>query len=230
MSPLDLSKRPYRHSYSSLKLFKTCPLAYAYAYIEKIPMESTGAMDRGTRLHKLCEDYLNSKDPTFQCPHDIRRIGLKVYQLKAKGAKAEETWLLDADWNPTDDQNRAKIKAVIDVHWMDKDVLRLHDYKSGRPYVDHDAQLELYSLIGLRRFPDAKRVESSALYIDSGAEGSQRSVLREMFAHYSRGWVELIGRVDGEVEFAPTAGPHCERCSYRGSAGGPCQHEYRKGE
>lgn len=228
MSPLvDLRKRPTRHSYSSIKTFKECPAKYAYSYIAKIPMVTTGAMDRGTRLHKLCEDYLMDKGPEVACPYDIRRIGLRIYNLRTHGAKAEETWLLDRNWEPTDNPDEAKIKAIVDVHWLDKDVLRLHDYKSGRPYADHDDQLELYSLIGLRRFPAVRRVESSALYIDSGAEGSQRSILREMFPHYAKRWVEVIGRLDDEVRFEPTAGNHCGRCAYRSSAGGPCLAEQR---
>ena len=222
---VDLNKRPTRHSYSSIKLFKMCPAAYAYSYIAKIPMESTGAMDRGTRLHKLCEDYLNA--PDAQCPYDIRKIGIRIFNLRAHGAKAEETWLLDRNWQPTDNPDEANLKAIIDVHWLDNGVLRLHDYKSGRPYADHDDQLELYSLIGLRRFPTVRRVESSALYIDSGAEGSQRSILHEMFPHYAKRWVEVIGRLDDEVRFEPTAGNHCGRCSYGMSKGGPCMSEQR---
>jgi RecB family exonuclease len=90
----DLTKRPYRHSYSSLKMFKQCPARYAYAHIAKLPQQSSGAMDRGTRLHGLCEDYM--KAPNSTCPYDIRKIGVKIYQLRQKGAVAEETWLLDA--------------------------------------------------------------------------------------------------------------------------------------
>jgi hypothetical protein len=184
-------------------------------------------MDRGTRLHKLCEDYLTDKGPEVAAPYDIRKIALTVYQLKQKGAKAEQTWLLDRNWEPTQIEEEAKIKAIVDFHWLDKDVLRLHDYKSGRPYPDHDDQLEFYALVGLRRYPAVRRVESSALYIDSGAEGSQRSILREMFSHYSKRWVQLVERLDDEVRFEPTPGNHCSRCHYGSSKGGPCLYEQR---
>ena len=218
---LDLTTRPYRHSYSSLKMFKQCPAMYAYAHIMKLKQESTGAMDRGTRLHKLCEDYM--KAPDAACPYDIRKIGLKIFQLREKGAKAEETWLLDKDWNPTDDPASAKIKAIVDVHVPLKDnVLVLHDYKSGRVYDEHNHQLEFYGLIGLRRFPDAKRVEASAIYIDSGGESPRRSILREMFPHYARPWQNLIEQLDSERQFVPTPNANCKRCAFRSDQGGPC--------
>src|SRR5678816_184130 len=63
VSPFKGMARPTRHSYSSLKMFKECPAKYGYSYIMKLPSPSTGAMDRGTRLHKLCEDYLLHDGP-----------------------------------------------------------------------------------------------------------------------------------------------------------------------
>ena len=222
MMLFDLTKRPTRHSYSSLKLFKQCPAAYGYSYIQKLPSESTGPMDRGTRLHKLAEDYMRASDTP--CPYDIRKIGLTIYQLRQKGAVPEQTWLVDKDWEPTDDESQARLKAIIDVHIPPTgNVLYLHDYKSGREYAEHADQLELYSLIGLRRYPDVVRAEASAIYIDSGHEGPARSILRESFPHYVRRWTELMDRVDDESGFAPTAGGHCGRCPYSSNAGGPCE-------
>jgi hypothetical protein len=217
-----LNKRPTRHSYSSLKLFKQCPAAYKYSYMQRIPSPSTGAMDRGTRLHKLAEDYMKSTD--MPCPYDIKKIGLKIYQLREKGAVAEETWLLDKDWEPTDDESKARLKAIVDVHIPPRttNVLVLHDYKSGREYPEHADQLELYALTGLRRYPSVVRAEASAIYIDAGTTGPSRSILREMFPKLSRRWTELMDRVDDENAFMPTAGGHCRRCSYRSDNGGPC--------
>jgi len=222
---MDTSSRPTRHSFSSIKLYQKCPYAYACRYILNLPEETSAAMDRGTRLHKLAEDYLLGN--ISQCPYDLKKVGMRIFWMQQRKAKPEETWLLDADWKPTDNPKVAKIKAIIDVHYTDNGVLYLHDYKSGRAYPDHADQLELYSLIGLQRYPDAKRVESSAIYIDSGNEGFTRSILPAMFSHYQKRWVEVLRRLDSEEEFGPSAGTHCLRCAYGASKGGPCHAEQR---
>lgn len=221
MSPLfDLSKRPTRHSYSSIKLWMECPAAYGYSYIQKMPNPPSAAMMRGTRLHKLAEDYMNN--PNLPVPYDIKRIGLKVYQLRDQGAVAERTWLLGKDWEPVDNQDNAKIKAIVDVHRFIGRVLFLHDYKSGREYPSHADQLEFYATVGLCKFPDAQRAESSAIYIDTGREGQSRSIIREMLPYYRTKWGDIIARMDDDVAFLPTAGGHCGRCNYASKNGGPC--------
>jgi len=207
-----------RHSYSSLSTYKECPAKYSYRYVEKLPDVPSAAMTRGTRLHKLCEDYLAGGP----CPYDLKRIGLKIFQMRDRGAVSEQTWLLDHDWEPTPHPGEAMLKAVIDVHYIDHDVLRIHDYKSGREYPEHQAQLELYSLIGLQRFPLARRAEASAIYIDSGNEGSAVSIIRAMLPKLRERWDGLIARVGNDGEFLPTPGGHCKRCSFRSDGGGPC--------
>jgi len=212
--------RPTRHSYSSLRTYKECPAKYAYSYIDRIPSPPSAAMDRGSRLHKLCEDYLGGGLPS--CPYDIRRIGVKIFQMRGKGALPEQTWLLDKDWYATENPGDAMLKAIIDVHYMDSGVLKIHDYKSGREYPEHQDQLELYALIGLQRFPLTGRVEASAIYIDTGIEGQPRSIIRPMLPKLRQRWDGLIARVGADGEFLPTPGGHCRRCHYRSDAGGEC--------
>jgi len=217
---MDLTQRPTRHSYSSISKYRECPAAYAYRYILKLPDQPTAAMMRGTRLHKLAEDYMDNADQPV--PYDIKRVGLKLYQLREQGAKAEATWYVDRDWNPVAEDKDAMLVAIIDVHYVSNDTLKLHDYKSGREYTSHADQLELYSTVGLRIYPDAKRVESSAIYFDSGHEGAQRSIIRDMVPYYIDKWGGFIARIDRDEEFLPTAGSHCKRCVYASSNGGPC--------
>lgn len=218
---MNLTSRPTRHSYSSIKKYLECPRAYFHSYIERRPDAPTAPMMRGTRLHKLAEDYMNA-GPEVPVPYDVKKIGLKLYQLREQRAAAEDVWLLDHHWIPVENQEVAKIKAVIDVHRMDKDVLHLHDYKSGREYPSHADQLELYAAIGLCKYPNAKRAESSAIYIDSGREGAQRSIIREMLPYFRDKWGGYITRMDNDTAFAPTAGSYCGRCNHSSKNGGPC--------
>jgi len=222
----DLHRRPTRHSYSAVKRYKECPTAYALSYIQRMPDEPTAPMMRGTRLHKLAEDYMGASFDT-PVPYDIKKIGLKLYQLREHGALPEAVWMVDRYWRPTEDKEAARLKAIVDVHWLDKTILRLHDYKSGRPYADHDAQLDLYSVLGLLRYPDVQRAEASAIYIDSGNEGACRSTIREMLPHKIRLWTAELDRIDDDGKFLPTPGGHCKRCRFGVSKGGPCDAEQR---
>jgi PD-(D/E)XK nuclease superfamily len=210
-----------RLSYSSISKYKECPAAFKYAYIDKLPMVENAAMLRGSRLHKLAEDYMNA-DFSVPVPYDIRRIGMSLYKMRQEHYSAEAKWLIDADWKPVKDESEAKLKAIIDIHKVDGDVLRIHDYKSGREYPSHRDQLELYAAIGLHIYPNAKRAESSAIYIDTGHEGFQRSIIREMLPHILQRWNGDITRIENDTDFNPTVGGHCERCSYNSKNGGPC--------
>jgi hypothetical protein len=220
MNLFDLTKRPTRHSYSSIKKYQECPAAYGYSYIQKLPDEPSAAMMRGTRLHKLAEDYMNNTN--MPVPYDIKKVGLKIFQLRELGAKAEQVWLLDSDWNRVEHQDNAKIKAIVDVHRLTGDLLKLHDYKSGREYPSHADQLEFYATVGLFHTPSAKRAEASAIYFDTGHEGATRSIIRDMLPFYREKWGTYIDTMDNDRSFGATAGSHCNRCAYSSKNGGPC--------
>lgn len=222
----DFSKqaKPTRHSYSSISKYKECPRRYAYQYLVGLKEPSTAAMDRGTRLHKLCEEYVGDKSKQMACPYDLKRIGLKLYNLRDKGAIPEQEWYVTRDWEPCGKAHPlAWIKAVVDVHYVqDQEILRLHDYKSGREYPSHADQLELYSTLGLLQYPTTRRAVASAVYIDSGLESRERSIIRDMLPAITRKWGGVIERMEGDAAFLPTAGAHCGRCPHASNNGGPC--------
>lgn len=225
---LDLDLRPRRHSYSAISKYKECPAAYAYRYILKRPEVSTAAMDRGTRLHALCEEYVKNKSAYVAPPYDLRRIALKLYSLRDKGAIAEQEWYVNRNWEPCEkDDPNCWIKAIVDVHHVTQETLYLHDYKSGREYPSHADQLELYAAMGLRRYAAAKRSVASPLYIDSGLEGRQRSLIRDMLPKITSKWGADIGRMEGDAAFRPTPGSHCGRCSFASNKGGEC-HAWKR--
>jgi hypothetical protein len=222
---IDLSKRPKRHSYSAIARYKECPARYAYGYIMKLPDPPSAAMARGTRLHGLAESYMLDKKREVPVHFELRKIGLELFRMRELGAIAEQTWMVNKDWEPTDDPEKAHVKAIIDVHYLTEDggVLHCHDYKSGRAYPSHSDQLELYSILGLLRYPNAHRAESGAIYIDSGTTGADGSILRQMLPTLVRRWDADIGRMEDDVEFVPTPGSHCKWCAYASRTGGPCQ-------
>ena len=43
-------------SYSALETFRSCPLKYKFAYIDKLPVAQNGVMQFGSLMHKVMEE------------------------------------------------------------------------------------------------------------------------------------------------------------------------------
>jgi PD-(D/E)XK nuclease superfamily protein len=178
-------------------------------------------MVRGTRLHEDCENYVKGK--LMVVPWELKKVALRLEDLKQKGAAAEETWLLDKYWKHDDE--KPWIKAIIDVHYFEPGgkVLHVTDYKSGREYPEHRDQLELYGLIGLCRFPEVNRVEYQALYLDSGHTSNDGAILRgAVMDNKVKKWTDRAIRIFEDKEYRPNPGGACRFCDYNGKRGGPC--------
>lgn len=221
---MSQSTRPTRHSYSSISTYEGCPAQYKYSYIDKLEYPSSPAMSRGTRLHKMAEDFITGKVGSIH--HEICKIGPTLLTLQSQGAAAEATWLLDKNWAPTTDPSEARVKTIVDVHYRLAEVLHLSDYKSGQMYDSHRDQLELYGIVGLMVHPDAKRVETSAIYIDTGYEGMQGSIIRAMLPKLIDKWEGKIVAIETDDVFEPKPdlGRKCKWCPYSKAKGGPCEY------
>lgn len=224
-------KRPTRHSYSSISTYQECPARYKYDYIDKLPGEESAAMMRGTRLHSKCEEYLKApKDGEVAAPYDLRRINQILYNMRAAGAKSEVTWLVDRNWKPVVDPGQAYVKAIVDAHWLDQEVLHVRDFKSGREYPSHRKQLELYSILGLLEYPSAGRAESAATYIDGGYSGQDASIIRPMLPKLIDLWSTEIETLESDDDFIANPGAKCKWCPFRRSNGGPCEDSAKVGQ
>lgn len=221
-------KRPTRHSYSSISTYEECPAKYAYSYLYNLPWPSSAAMERGTRLHKLGEDYF--KEAAAPIPYDLRRIGHLINTAKARGAEPEQVFLVTHAWAPTEDQSKAWVKAIVDYHWVEPGVVYVRDFKSGREYPSHREQLELYSILGLLKYPHVERAESAAVYIDGGYEAQDASIIRPMLPYLINKWQSKIVRIEQDNDFIANPGGACRWCPYAASAGGPCGESARAGK
>ena len=221
--------RPTRWSYSALSTYNECPAKYAYSYIQNLPWPSSAAMERGTLLHSMAEDYMN--EPAMPVPFELKKIGKTLDGLKQKRAKAEVIWLVDRSWAPVTEPKKAWVKAIVDVHHVDETegVLHLADYKSGREYPSHRTQLELYSILGLLQYPHLQRAESEAIYIDGGFSASHGSIIRPMLPKLIEKWHEQATRMEEDTVFLGAPGQACKWCPYAASKGGPCGDSAKAG-
>lgn len=211
--------KPSRWSYSSISTYESCPAKWHYSYILNLPGKPSAAMARGTRLHSDCERFLLGELPHL--PWELNKVSLRLNDLKTIGAKPEAVWLLDQDWKVTIEQ--PWIKAIVDVHWLERDVLHVRDFKSGREYPEHREQLELYALIGLCAFPEVKRAEYAAIYLDTAHTSNEGAILRGTMAENKiKVWDEKAKRMFSDEQFLPNPGGACKWCDYAKSKGGPC--------
>lgn len=226
MDPTGTILRPTRWSYSSISEYKDCPLQYKLDYIDGLSYQEGTSASRGSRLHKNAEDYI--KCPPWdivQLEKDMLPLGPELERMKQNGWLSEETWLADRNWNPVDSDEAAYIKSIVDLHHLEGDILEIIDLKSGKRYPEHEEQLQLYAMIGIKRYPEAKRVDVKAWYIDEGGTfGFQASYLPQMFDHYAATWNELAERMFKDTEFVPTPSINaCRFCPFKRSKGGPCE-------
>lgn len=214
--------KPSRWSYSSVSTYKQCPQKWKFSYIDGIEWPSSPAMTRGTRMHQMAEDFVTGK--IERVPHEINKIGQLLLVLQSQKAQAEAVWMLDYDWKPTQDSGKAWVKAIVDVHYVLNNVLFVKDYKSGQMYDDHRNQLELYGLIGLCFYPEVKRVESSAVYMDTGYEGMEGSLIPAMKPKLIERWQKDAETMMSDEVYEPIPGTACRWCPYAQAKGGPCQY------
>lgn len=206
--------RPTRTSYSALTTFEACPLAYKLSYLDKIDTPSGAAADRGTRLHKACERFINGEIEAKMLPLDFAMIKGFLVDAKHAGAKAEEAWLVDHNWNYQEVENGdTRFKAVVDIHYVIGDELHIWDLKTGRKSSDYDDQLNAYATMGFSRYPDIARVYVKALYLEGF--DNQAATHRAMLPYMRRAWEERWQKLFLNESWEPTPGPiACRWCSY----------------
>jgi hypothetical protein len=212
--------KPTRWSYSSVSTYESCPAKWKYGYIDNLPSPPSAAMARGSRLHSDCENYV--KGDLMVVPFELKKVALRLEDYKQKGGKAEAIWLLDKTWKPNADN--PWIKGIVDLHYFTPGVIQIVDYKSGREYPEHREQLELYAIMGLCMFPELKRAEYTALYLDGGYTSNDGAVLRgDMLDSKMNNWNTRAIRIFEDNKYEPTPSVQsCKWCDYNRKKGGPC--------
>jgi RecB family exonuclease len=219
-----MNEKPTRTSYSALTTFETCPFSYLQYYMNGFRDEGGAAAARGTRLHLAAERYLKGEIPMERLPIDFWKIRPKLQIYKDLGAIAEETWLVDKDWNHQDvEDEHTRLKALTDIHWLTEDTIQIVDLKTGRNYPEHQDQLQLYAILGMLKYPTHHRVEVAALYVDDGVLGHQQTYHRGALPHLQDYWQKRMDILFGATEYPETPSVDgCRYCKLKKSKGGPC--------
>jgi hypothetical protein len=218
-------------SYSSWSLWRKCPLALYYAYVEKLRGPPVPAMERGTMIHSFAERYLDGSI-TGPMPLHLKKLETEFLELKAAKPIVEKYWALTAEWKPAKERQGwvvAKTDAYIPPTKREN-ILVVVDHKTGRIYPDHLDQGSLYASIGFGLFPDVEEIEVEFFYIDQGTPASWRYT-RAMLRYNVKYWLEEGKKLMSTKKFIATPSENaCGWCGFRSDKKlangekGPCSH------
>lgn len=224
-------------SFSRWDCYQQCPRKAKYKFIDRLAEPSSPALDRGTALHLLCEQYLRGIKKTV--PKDIKLIEPQLKSLKKAGALPEAEFAFDVNWQPVSwfDKSawlRVKADAVVPpISDAEEPVVMVDDFKSGGKVEangevvakeEYPLQLELYSTAGLLTYPTAKRAKTSLIFIDHGkvVEMEDQFTQKDLPSLKKR-WEARVKKMLNDVKFKPTPGNACRWCHFRKQNSGPCE-------
>jgi hypothetical protein len=174
-------KRFKSWSISRLRDWEGCAFAAKLKHLDKLPVPGSKAMERGSAIGKMCEDYVTGE--LLELPEELELFGPEFLELRdayrVEGGKTifvEETWGFDKDWTPCawDDWDRCWVRVKMDLgRFVASDHILNVDYKTGRfkqemAAFDYVPQLNLYGTGALCRYPAVEKVSARLAYLDSG--------------------------------------------------------------
>ncbi|MBI4836089.1 MAG: PD-(D/E)XK nuclease family protein [Candidatus Abawacabacteria bacterium] len=244
-------------SYSALQTFRTCPLQYKYAYLDKFPGEQTASMHFGTLLHQVMEELYAtnllpvSKDELINIISNKWRGDLyQSDQFQAEQDFKEAIAIASREWEKrqspiahhTIGLEKPFIFKVIDdflvrgridrVDKVDNETLEIIDYKTGRMVpsqgeLENNLQLAVYYVALRALWPNMKKVKLTLYYLRPDMAVSFEPGLD--FEQMSLDKLKTVIASIKQSDFGPTVGSHCQRCSYR-SVCPMMKHKYAKPE
>lgn len=237
-------------SYSRYSDYCQCPLKFKLKHIDKVQEPKNAAMERGSLIHSLAEDYIKGK--ISRLPKDLSKFGKefrslrKVYQQRMAGLVVEDNWSFTKDWTQTtwNDWTHCWVRIKLDLaqHELNQDLetytLRIRDWKTGKFREDQNEQykeqLELYALAGLLMFPHVDIVLPELVYLDEGViypdEKTRQADMvftRKDVPRLKKLWEKKVKPMMNDKNFAPRPNQFCKWCHYRKdnatNGGGQCK-------
>jgi len=209
-------------SYSRWRDYEQCPLRAKFKHVDKIKEPSNEAMDRGSAIHKLAEDFACGRLKLL--PVELVKFKSKFLNLKKQKVLAEQEWAFDKNWNDVSwFAKEAWVRVKMDACYVSGEEVYVIDHKTGKYRAgEYTEQLELYALAALLKFPEAKSAICRLWFLDSGDEASYAATKEELKA-LKKKWVTRTKAMLNDKRFAPKPGNYCRWCPFSKSKGGTCK-------
>lgn len=227
-------------SFSRYGDYKQCPLKAKLKHLDKINEPPNAAMERGTLIHKLAEDYIKGAGRAL--PPELKLLSDELKALRKLYAKktplkmvVEDNWAFTRDWEETEWNNWAAcwVRIKLDcAHFSAEGELTVTDWKTGRfreeDLASYLEQLELYALSAMLIDDRVLSVRPRLAYTDEGrffpAPDEPISYTREDIPRLKKLWGARTKAMFADTSFKPTPNSKCRWCWYgqsKKSAGGP---------
>ena len=214
-------------SNSRYNTYETCAYKAKLIYIDKKKEPANPAMERGSEIHKLAEDYLTRR--IKRLPKELKRFDKEFKALLKDGAPlmVEEQWAFDKNWKSCDwFSKETYCRMMVDVaeNYLEMGELVLIDHKTGKARDNHIEQCGLYALGAFERFPQADHIVAKLWYLDQGVEVKEEFYRKKDHKKLKTKWAKAVRPMLNDTIFAPRPNQFCRWCHFRKDNGGPCQY------
>jgi CRISPR/Cas system-associated exonuclease Cas4 (RecB family) len=212
-------------SYSVVQQHDKCPLAVRYRKIDRIPEPDNEHQARGRKIHDELKHLVNTGawPEGAITPHQAE-WGRRLSHLHATGAVAEQQLAFTREWKqvPWYGAN-VWVRIVMDAMMVLKDMVRVHEFKTGKVYPEHEKQKRLYALAALKLNPTIDVVVVGCDYIDDPERADDVTrFTRAQELSLEQEFADFAAPLLSETIFPAKAGTHCNWCHFRRSNAGPC--------
>lgn len=213
--PLRGMQWPKFWSYSRWSVANKCMARYMFQCLLKLPQPASAPMERGSKIHKKGENYL---DGTIKnVPVEYRLFSDELKAIKKLGADSEGTFAFTKTWAITafDDWAHCWLRIKIDAFVGGKNDATIIDFKTGKPYKDTVDQSELYAVGAFQSFDKLETIDAEFWYLDSG-EVVDFHYTRGEFKKLKRKWATRGRELLAARQFPPTTDAYnCTYCPFR---------------
>lgn len=212
-------------SYSRFSDYCKCPQLAFYKHVKKLKEPDNPAMERGSAIHKLAEEYV--KGTRRALPPELAKFKEAFGAIKKNKALVEQEWGFTVAWQPSswfDMQNTwCRIKVDVADYRAHIDTLLIVDHKTGKKRPGNELQMDLYAVGGFLTYPTAKFVRTELWYLDEGGPPVTALYEVENFPTLKKDWEGRVKPMMTDKTFKPKPGAHCRWCHFRKDNGGPCK-------
>ena len=231
------------YSYSKLRQFKDCPLAYQFRYILKVPSLPSLLLESGRLAHAAVQAYTEHlaksklKTDLLAVSAIVETLNITDEVLLAETTELLSKFVLSYIHN-ANTFHHSELKLAINqdwqkVNWFDKSVffrgvldrinieenrVLITDYKSGWSTTEDRDQLLTYAVLIHSLFPDRDTFEVCNHFLRFKFSKSSPVSLAEI-EHHKKKLLGQIQRIEGTKEFPAKPGYHCSYCGYLSKCG-----------
>lgn len=199
-------------SYSSISNYMMCPRKFYEVNVTYNWKDASPAMQKGTDVHKLIEQYIKGDTPELKLPAGDKRVADTCYTLRHfyevgyPKVGVEQAFAVDEEFKPVDYKSpKAILRGKIDVYTYTNDDLNIRDWKTGKKR-DNSLQAHIYGLLTAEAMP-AKNTFCSFDYLEKGMGNTYQ--ITEKGLNYTKQIVRAV--LDAKV-FPERRNPLCPWC------------------